>query len=1280
MISKIHLCKPLFLTRSTERLRTSSQVIGYHLSLNLKFSLILAYLCLYIAGGRVTAQQTQPANAMLPTGISLNWEQINKKTINPKRTQVSLDGIWQFMPADEGVMEPPQLGWNYIRVPGSWQVSGGRGRDRRSSSESSPLLGTGPQWTNFDGSKVGLAWYERKVLIPADWKGRNLSLRFDRISTDAIVYVNGNECGRVSWPWGSVDITGDVTPGQTANVRVLVAATPDAEMVGDFWQNAFMEVTYSAARLRARGLIGSVFLESRTSDPHVTDVFVRTSTRKKEVSLDVELTGVKQAGQVHFEAEMVDEKGAVEKSFVMNATVDARNVQQVNVSWPWTDPRLWDVDQPNLYTLRLKVSGAGIDDEYDQPFGFREFWVEGRQFYLNGSVIHLRQRCFYNGHFPQVGDNFSEFGNSKVDTRGDASDAKPELNRCDHIGYLAAVYVLDANKYIRNPRSNEIVWKQNQERALERTRIWMRHYRNHPSAVIWIAGFNFFNEAVDADPRNIGCRGWVQDDPRWESLLAAGNDLFNEIKKLDTTRPYYSHSGAYTGDIYTMNLYLNLIPLQEREDWLSHWSRDGEMPVSMVEFGTPVDCSFRRGHQGFTSNITSEPLLTEWAAIYFGNEAYSSEESKYRQYLHDLFISGMLYKSSENQLDEYANDHKIQQLLRVNTWRSWRTVGLSGGLRTWAWMQDALKEVNYPTLAWIAGQPDAYTAKDHHFTSGQKVQKQIVLINDSRQPQDFTAKWIATVNGQSAGQGELHGTLEISEIRKLPIDIVMPKVKTGGKAEGQITLTAKIGEATHDDSFAFRVFGKVKPEKGDIATVDPDGLTSKMLDDFGYKTHVWNGGAAPLVVVGRNALKENPSTLARLESFVRDGGRVLVFGQDPDWMQEALGLRLCPKVTRNVFTLPNSPVTQKIDDDDLKNWTGESSLIEAYPKYEGNYLRGNEGEQPYAGWHWGNRGGVSSAPIEKPHRSGWTPLLECEFDLAYTPLMELNYGQGRMIVCMLDLEDHVRVDPAAWLIAGRLMDYALRSPLQPRASKVVYLGGDKGATWLNKIGVIYERAVTLDNSAGLTLIGTEPTLNMAALNAYLEQGGKAFFLPSAQAEGPLGISLEQAADDFAGSRSVPDWPEAKGLSASDLRWRSYLDTSPYILRDGAEIGADGLLGRKSVKKGVAIFCQVDPDGLNADEKTYMRYTRWRATRTVAQLLANMGASFEVDSMFFRPLKPVLNPYRMWVAPTGDMSGIQAAPRMPDDLPIPASAKVGYYYPDYRTDFHMGDNPYRYYRF
>ncbi len=226
----------------------------------------------------------------------------------------------------------------------------------------------------------------------------------------------------------------------------------------------------------------------------------------------------------------------------------------------------------------------------------------------------------------------------------------------------------------------------------------MRHYRNHPSVVMWVAGMNFFNNAVDADPRHMGRHGWDQADQRWQRLLTAGKEMFDGLRKLDPTRVYYSHAGADTGDVYTMNCYLDLIPLQEREEWLSEWAKSGEMPISMIEFGTPMDCTFRRGRHGFESNITSEPLLTEYAAIYFGNDAYTAEEPKYRQYLHGLFRSGMLYESSENRLDEYANDHKIQQLYRVNTWRSWRTAGLPGGLRTWSWMQDALKESQRPDV------------------------------------------------------------------------------------------------------------------------------------------------------------------------------------------------------------------------------------------------------------------------------------------------------------------------------------------------------------------------------------------------------------------------------------------------------------------------------------------------------------------------------------------------------------------------------------------------------
>ncbi len=276
-------------------------------------------------------------------------------------------------------------------------------------------------------------------------------------------------------------------------------------------------------------------------------------------------------------------------------------------------------------------------------------------------------------------------------------------------------------------------------------------------------------------------------------------------------------------------------------------------------------------------------------------------------------------------------------------------------------------------------------------------------------------------------------------------------------------------------------------------------MTSKMLEELGLSRPVPGTAAAdPLVMIGRNALKDDATVAARLEPYVRAGGRVLILAQDPEWITRAFGWRVCPKVARRVFpvhsAMRHSPF-DTLQSDDLRDWTGSSTLIEAYPEYTGDYLRGNERDQPYAGWHWGNRGGVASAAIEKPHRSGWRPLLECEFDLAYTPLMELDCGQGRLIVCTLDLEDHVDRDPAARRVALGIVDYARHAPLAPRAKTVVYLGGGAGAAWLDKIGVSYQPSTALDNDAGLLLIGSDAVLDTTALSSYLEKGGKAFFLP-----------------------------------------------------------------------------------------------------------------------------------------------------------------------------------------
>ncbi len=343
--------------------------------------------------------------------------------------------------------------------------------------------------------------------------------------------------------------------------------------------------------------------------------------------------------------------------------------------------------------------------------------------------------------------------------------------------------------------------------------MWMRHYRNHPSVVMWVAGANFFNNAVDVDPRHVGRRGWDQSDPRWQQLMVdAGRRCSHGLKKLDPTRVYYSHEGAYTGDVYSMNCYLDLLPLQEREDWLSAWAESGEMPITMTEFGTPMDCTFRRGHDGFDSNITSEPLLTEYAAIYFGTDAYASEDPKYRQYLHNLFLSGMVYKSSQDQLDQFPDMHKIQS----STARTPGAVGAPRGCRAACTpgrgCRTNSRRSTVPTLAWIAGQPGAVHRQgpplqlrpevpeadrpDQRYAPARRI------LRPPGPPRSAARKW-ARANCTAPWRFRRSAKCRSRSPR--------PQVEAGGKADGQITLTATIGETRHQDTFAFRVFGEDQP-------------------------------------------------------------------------------------------------------------------------------------------------------------------------------------------------------------------------------------------------------------------------------------------------------------------------------------------------------------------------------------------------------------------------------------------------------------------------------------
>lgn len=82
-------------------------------------------------------------------------------------------------------------------------------------------------------------------------------------------------------------------------------------------------------------------------------------------------------------------------------SLGAGETKTVNVSRDWSDPALWWPDQPTLYQVQSHVVlDQKVVDTETRRFGFREFWIVGNQYYLNGVRINLF------GDYQTFGDSF----------------------------------------------------------------------------------------------------------------------------------------------------------------------------------------------------------------------------------------------------------------------------------------------------------------------------------------------------------------------------------------------------------------------------------------------------------------------------------------------------------------------------------------------------------------------------------------------------------------------------------------------------------------------------------------------------------------------------------------------------------------------------------------------------------------------------------------------------------------------------------------------------------
>ncbi|MDD3887063.1 MAG: hypothetical protein PHI35_09330, partial [Victivallaceae bacterium] len=417
--------------------------------------------------------------------------------------------------------------------------------------------------------------------------------------------------------------------------------------------------------------------------------------------------------------------------------------------------------------------------------------------------------------------------------------------------------------------------------------------------------------------------------------------------------------------------------------------------------------------------------------------------------------------------------------------------------------------------------------------------------------------------------------------------------------------------------FEFAVSPPVVPVRA--AVFDPSGQSIAFLRRAGVEIKPLNQlpetEDLPLVI-GENTLSRSDFDFKALDRLIKNGAKVLVMSDRAELYQKRFGFRMAPYVSRRVFPVPgiapSSPLAAVIAGE-LRDWRGSGAYVpETWGVSEERY---RTNAHSY-GFHWGNYGSVCSMPLEKPHASGWTPLFENEYALAYSPAMDLRLGRGLLRLSTFDFADRSEAEPAAaWLFNALLRDLAAQPVIAERRTWLL-AGNPAERQLLTRMQLAFADTVDLpaDPAGSLLLVGSQYDANQPELLQWVQRGGAALVLPRKTAGELPGVAVVEG---VAGKNTeVPPWPVLRGVSLSDLFLKT--DYRGLLLKaesPQAAVAANGLIAEYSPGGGKMVYLQLLPGMLDTVKYPYLKVPSWHVMRILSQVLTNLGAVFIPDTEF-----------------------------------------------------------------
>lgn len=306
-----------------------------------------------------------------------NADAAGKAVKEESQNFMSLNGTWKFFWVKDADARPTDFwktgfndkGWDNLQVPAVWELNGygdpiyvNVGYAWRNQYKNNPPYV--PTVNNHVGS------YRREIMVPADWKGKDIIAHFGAVSSNMYLWVNGKFVGysEDSKLEAEFDLTPYLKPGQQNLIAFQVFRWCDGSYLED--QDFF----------RYTGVARDCYL------------YTRNKTRIDDIRVTPDLDGQYKNGSLDIELNLKGKSTVtLELRDASNQSIASTEIQgngKVNTTLEVENPQKWSAETPYLYTLYATLKQGGKATEVVPiKVGFRKIELKNAQILVNGQPV-----------------------------------------------------------------------------------------------------------------------------------------------------------------------------------------------------------------------------------------------------------------------------------------------------------------------------------------------------------------------------------------------------------------------------------------------------------------------------------------------------------------------------------------------------------------------------------------------------------------------------------------------------------------------------------------------------------------------------------------------------------------------------------------------------------------------------------------------------------------------------------------------------------------------------